>query len=192
MRTSLQAHPGRLNLSFRLRQGQNVKRNTARMAVYAGDVWTWVAIDVRYQLVPCWMSAIATRTPRVTSWIPSGRLAIACSSLRRPQGVSDARSMLRSEMRSTTACGLRCTVNASEGKALQPWSVCLGCERKAVTGNPDPDHVQPARRRHKLICGRGMLRFISLDEWLQQRLKNLACTGRSVLTPITIWPVHRP
>jgi hypothetical protein len=134
--------------AFCYAKAKNVTPEIAAKNPYAGDAWTWAAIDADTKLIPCWIIG-----PRdgVTARIFVNDLADRLAD--RVQLTSDGLSVYLAAVERAFrgqvdyAQLVKVYSNPVEGQKRYSPADCIACEKHAVTGNPDPDHVSTSLYR---------------------------------------------
>jgi IS1 family transposase len=172
---------------------KNVQPHHFEDGGYAGDVWTWTAIDADTKLVPCWMLG--------------GRDAAAARDF-----IEDLAGRLVNRIQLTTD-GLKVYLtavdkvfgndvdyaqlvkiygNAPEGEKRYSPAVCTSCEAHPVKGNPDPAHINTSYvERQNLSMRMSMRRFTRLTNAFSKKLENHAAAVALYFTWYNFGRVHQ-
>ena len=82
-------------------------------------------------------------------------------------------------------------VVSAEGQRRYSPAECIGCERKAVMGNPDPEHVSTSYiERANLSLRMGMRRFTRLTNGFSKKIENHAASVALFLMYYNFARVH--
>ena len=162
--------------SFVFAKQKNVTPDIASKNPGAGDAWLWAAIDADTKLVPCWL--IGKRDPEsARDFIEdlAGRLS------NRIQLTSDGLKLYIKAVDKAFGGDVDYAMLVKvygklEGdeKRYSP-AVCIGCQSHAVTGTPDPKHINTSYiERQNLSFRMTVRRFTRLTNAFSKKIENHA------------------
>jgi IS1 family transposase len=172
---------------------KNRTEEIARKCPDAGDIWLWVAVDADSKLVPSWRLGqrdLATAKDFVDDLAQrvKGRVQVTTDALRTYVNVIEdafGSEVDYAQLHKVYRAPLENETRYSPAK-------CIGCDMKAVSGNPDFKHVSTSFvERQNWTVRTNMRRYTRLSNGFSRKLENHAAATALNYFAYNFIKIHR-